>query len=201
MKQTLFLLRSNRGVTFVEMLVVTGISMVLFASIFTVNLLARQTFEFSTTFMDIHGGTRMGMDWMTKDVRWANQVLSSIKIKGTTYRTADDEIVLEIPSIDGNGDVIEGTSDYIAYHLNASDPTILERTIDADHASDRTDETRTISNNVNTLNFSSDGTGLSSVGDVTSLTQVEVSFTTRKTASSGEIVDDSLNSVVELRND
>jgi len=201
MRNFFFPLRSNRGVTLVELLVALGISVLLFASVFTVNLMARQTFEFSANFVDVHGGTRMGMDWMAKDVRWANQILSSIVIGSDTYTTADDELVLEIPSIDNSGIVIEGTSDYVVYHLNASDETILERIIDADATSSRSDETRTISNNVNTIAFSSNGTGLGSIVDVTSLTQVEVNLTTQKTALSGKVVNDDLNSVIELRND
>jgi hypothetical protein len=193
-------LRSRRGISLVEVLVAVGISTLLFASVFTVNLLARQTFEFSSTYMDTHSGTRIGMDWMTQDVRWANQILSSITINSVLYTTANDVLVLEIPSIDGNDDVISGTNDYVVYHLNADDATILERTVDADAASSRADETRTITNNVDTLSFSSNGTALASVADVTSLTQIEVALSTQKTASSGKVVNDSLNSVIDFRN-
>jgi Tfp pilus assembly protein PilW len=190
----------NRAATLVEMMVAVAIGILLFAIVTTIVLLARQSFEFSTTFIDIHGGARTAMDWMIRDIRWANQILSSVTIDTQAYATADNGLVLEIPSIDSSGNVITGTNDYVVYHLNTSDPTVLERIIDANVTSSRTDMTRTIAGNVNALSFSSSGTGLGSVSDVTSLTQVEVSLTTRKTASSGAVVDDSLNSAIELRN-
>lgn len=193
-------LRSRRGVSLVEILVAVGISSLLLASVSTINLLASQTSEYGTTYMATHAGTRQGIDWMTQDIRWANQILSSITISSTLYTTADDTIVLEIPSIDSSGNVIAETNDYVVYHLNSEDNTILERILDAHEDSSRSDATKTIAQNVSALGFSANGTGLASVSDVTVLSQVEIALTTQKTAASGKLVNDSLNSVIDFRN-
>jgi len=214
-------LRSKRGVSLVEVMASLGISVLLYASVFTVNLMARQTYDFSSTFMDVHGGgTRLSMDRMTSDIRGANQVLSSITITSATYTasditlpvthtTADNVLVLDIPSIDSNGDVIVGVSDYVVYYYydpdnSAPGPWILERIIDADATSSRSDGARMISDEIegdtDTLKFRSGGTGLSDIGDVTSITKIEVALTAKDTSLSGRDVDDSLNSIIRLRN-
>jgi Tfp pilus assembly protein PilW len=190
----------KRGLTFVELIVAVGISTVLMATVFTITLMARQAYEASTIFVDICGGARIGMDWISRDLRWSSQVLSNITIDTQTYATADNELVLEIPSIDGSGDVITGTSDYVVYHLNTTHPARLERILDADSTSSRSDEAHVITNNMNALFFSSGGTGLGSIADYSTLTQVEAALATRKTASSGRVVGYSLNSVIKLRN-
>lgn len=191
---------NNKGFSLAELMVALGLGVFMLSAVLSLNVLAKESFTIGTAFMDIHGSARKTMDWMTKDIRWAEQVVSSHTIGAQTYTTGDSEIILQVPSIDGSGDVITTSDDYIIYHVNSSDSTQLERIVDADSASSRSDETKILINDLNSLNFSSSGTGLSSVSDVTSLTNVEVGFSTSKTPAQGKSVSESLNSVVELRN-
>jgi hypothetical protein len=192
----------RHGSTLVELMVSVGIGLFLFAAVFVIDILAKNTFEFSLSFIEINSGARVAMDWLTKDIRWADHVVDSRTVGSKTYATADDEIIFEIPSIDGSGNIISGTYDYVIYHLDDTVKTKikLERIIDVDVLSSRVNGARIITGNINTLNFSSGGIGLSSIGDVTTLTQIEIALAAGRTASSGQVINQNLSSVVELRN-
>jgi prepilin-type N-terminal cleavage/methylation domain-containing protein len=170
----------KRGFTLMEVLVAVSIAVFTLAVIISLYLASQQSFTMGTTFLEVHGGARVAMDWMVKDIRWATQASTP----------AIDELSLEIPSIDGSGDIIDidNTFDYITYQLNATDPTRLERTVNADALSSRVDETRIIANNVSSITFNSSGSNIA------------IALTTSRTVLGGRTLQETLNSTVELRN-
>lgn len=192
--------RNHKAMTLVELLVVVGISVAVLAAIMVIDLLVRRTFSFNTAFINVHSQARTAMDWLSRDIRWATQIRSDVIIDSVTYTTGDDELVLEVPSIDSDGNIIPGVVDYIVYFLDSTDTSKLTRIIDADDSSSRTDGNHTLALNINDLEFSSGGTALSSVADVTSVSKIDIDLETRQVATSGEVATEFLNSTVKLRN-
>lgn len=192
--------RSKIGYTLSEVLVAAVISVLLLGAIFMSQILGRQIFDLSSAFVDVNSKARIAMDWMVRDARWANQIAASRTFGVETYSTGDSVLILEIPAINGSGDVLDSIYDYFVYYLDPLDSAVLKRTVDADAASSRSNGTRTVANNVNALVFSSGGTGLSSVADVTAVTKLQISLTTLGSAAGMRTVSEQLNTEVDLRN-
>ncbi len=190
---------SQKGYTLSEVLISVTIGIILLGALLMIQLLGRNTFDLSMAFVDVNGKAKTAMDWMRKDIHWANQLVASKTIDAQEYTTGDDELIMEMPAINPSGDVLDGVSDYIVYYLDSTDPKILKRSLDAAPLSSRSNETRIIANNVGALNFSSSGVGLSSVADVTAVTKVEIFLSTQ--GSSGlQTLTEQFNTDVELRN-
>jgi type II secretory pathway component PulJ len=192
------IVHSHKGVSLAELLAALSIAIVLAASILSLYIFAQRVFVHGETFYEVHGDVRMALEWMSRDIRWATRPINS----RSSYATNTDELILEVPSVDSSGDVIdiETTFDYIIYHLDGADPPNLQRTVDADTASSRSDETRTVANNVDSLNFSSGGSLLGSIGDVTPLTEIVIDISTSKFVIDAWTHDESRSTAVELRN-
>ncbi len=191
-------LRANRGFTLVEVLIALGLSTIVLGLVFSIYIGQQRNFLVGNSYINIHQDARMAMDWMAKDIRWGIELLPS----HGAYSTSNSCVVLKIPSIDSAGDVIDidNDHDYLIYKLNTSDPSKLERTIDAkDGVSSRADETRTVAENISSLTFSYNGTGLSSVADLSTVTDIETALTTFTTVPPVSL-SDRLNTTVMLRN-
>ncbi len=190
---------NKKGYTLSEVLISVTIGIILLGALLMIQLLGRNTFDLSVAFVDVNSKAKTAMDWMSKDIHWANQLAASRTIDVEEYTTGDDELIMEIPAINPSGDILEDVNDYIVYYRDSTDSRILKRTMDANAASSRVNGTRVIANNVNTLNFSSSGAGLSSLADVTAVTKVEIFLSTQ--GSSGlQTLTEQFNTDVELRN-
>ncbi len=190
------------GLTLLELVVAVSLAMLLTGVAMSLYLVSQQGVAVGNASSEIHGNARLAMDWITRDIRWGRQLISSRMIGTETYNTGDSELILQIPAINGSGNIIDidNSFDYVVYHLDDSDPTVLERIVDANAASSRSDETHVVSRNVNSFSLSSGGIGLSSVPDVTALSEVAVQVNTRKVVSGNRTANETLDSIVELRN-
>jgi Tfp pilus assembly protein PilW len=187
------------GFTLTELLVAIGMGIIVIGAIFSFYLYNQQSFTSASAYVEINTAARLAMDWMSRDLRWAQQLITNKTINSQYYITGTEEIILKIPSIDSSGDIIDGVFDYVVYHLSQSDSTKLERIIDANALSSRVDETRIIANNISSLTFSSAGTELSNIPDVTTLTNVAIELTTSKVASR-RTLSQTVSSTIKLRN-
>ena len=118
-----------RGFTLVELLVAIGLSTMFAGVVMSLYLVSRQSLEIGNASSEIHASARLAMDWMSKDIRWGKRIRASRLVGTQTYTTGDSELILEIPSIDANENIIDinTTFDYIIYHRDGSDPTQLQR--------------------------------------------------------------------------
>jgi len=190
---------SRSGFTLVELLLSLGVASILLAVIMSMSVSSQQLFALGSVFSDIHAEVRISMDYMKRDIMGATRMMNSYG----GYTTTSSSIILEIPSVDVNGNVIDINNDfdYITYALNSGDPTQLDRIIDASASSSRADETQIFARNVDTLLFSSGGTVLSSIGDVSGLTQVDITLILLKAVpGNSDPLQETLSSKVKLRN-
>ncbi|MCK4244216.1 MAG: prepilin-type N-terminal cleavage/methylation domain-containing protein [Candidatus Omnitrophica bacterium] len=173
--------RKRTGFTLVEIMVSVVLASFILGVILFLYLGSQRSFDSSRTYLDIYADARLALDWMSKDIKWATQVLSA----WGGYTTSTNCLVLEIPSIDTNRDIIPDEYDYLIYQLNLAN---LERIMDAyGTGSSRIDNTNVIANNISSLIFSSAGT------------YVAIELTASRTRLN-RTYQETLNSVVKLRN-
>ncbi len=193
-------LMNSQGFSLAEMMVTAVIGLMVMVAVLGMDILVKQNYLVGATLLEIQGGSRNAMDWMYKDILVASQLEDAITIDGENYLTQDNQLILRIPSIDDDSEVIDDTFDYVVYHLIENTSLSLSRIIDADVASSRTDESRIITDNINDLNFTYEGTQLSEIDDVTTLSNVGIELALNKTTPLGTEVEEALSIVAKLRN-
>jgi hypothetical protein len=147
---------------------------------------------------DVLRDNRHVLNYISRDIKGATQVVPSWDV----YATSTDCLILQVPSLDSNGLIIDVDSqfDYIIYLLNSEYPNRLERIIDAnDGVSSRTDSSRTIATRVNSFQLSSGGIELSGVADFSQVACVDVTLVASQNLL-GRTFQETLKTGVKLRN-
>ena len=185
--------KNKNGFTIIEVIVASFIGMIILAAALVLLSVGQRCFVTGIGFADIHSEARKTMDRIARDIRWATRVMAG---------SDNDTLILEIPSIDAQGDIIDidATYDYVTYRLNPADLTELERVVQADAASSRANETLTIANDVSAIEYSSGGVVLSAIAGVTALTDVSIDVTTTRNMVGGWTLDEAHVSSAHLRN-
>jgi prepilin-type N-terminal cleavage/methylation domain-containing protein len=178
--------KGSQAFTLVEVLVaalITGILSTIIAGVF---LSAKNGYIANDSALEVHADARQAMDWMVRDIKWANQAIGSVNIGGTVYSTGLNELVLNIPSVDGSGDIRAGFFDTVVYTLNGTD---LMRIVDPDPVSARVARNDTVANNVNNLRFTLNPDN------------IQVAINTQKTVLNGRVLNDAVVTAVSFRNE
>ena len=188
----------EEGFTLVETLVATSLGVAALGLMLSIYIGMQKNFIVGNSYINIHQDARMAMDWLTRDIRWAVQLLPS----HGAYTTSDNCIVFQVPSIDAAGNVIDvhNDHDFIIYNLTADTPAKLERTVDAKNGvSSRIDETRTVADNISSLGFSYNGTALSGIGNLSAVSYLEIALTTGTTVTGVDLTD-TISTTAKFRN-
>jgi len=191
---------NKKGFTLVEVMFSTVIGVIILGMVMILYVGVNNSMTMGLALMEINSDGRLAMDRIVRDVRWATQVVTSRTVTSTNYVTGDDELIIEIPSIDSSGDVIASTYDYVIYTLDASDSTRLRKIVDPDVSSNRNSLDQIIAENINSFALSSGGTALGSVGSLSSVSSLEIALIVNKQPLLNKTVTETINSDVELRN-
>jgi len=189
-----------KGTTLIEVIMASALGTIILSSILVLHMLVRENFIIGSTALEIHSGARTAIDRVSRDIRRANRLVATRTFGGTAYTTNNRTIILEIPSIDSNGDIIQGQYDYIAYRSRLG---ILEKAVEATAPSTSVvfnGTTQTITPNLKNFRLSSGGTGLTGMANVTILDNIDILIETEKTPLLSKTVTESLNSNVKIRN-
>jgi len=162
------------GHTIAELIVGSAIAILAFVVLFYISFTLQDNIDITSGVLGISERGRFAIDRISKHIREAKSIVS---LHGA-YSTDNDTIVLELPSINASGDVIDPDKyfDYVIYTLQSDN---ILRIVDANVASSRKNSTETVTGNVDTLLFSSQGVGLSSYADKSSINTVTVKIITR----------------------
>lgn len=157
---------------------------------------SQRRFSDGTLRSDVLENARYPIAWIARDVQSATAVAAS----WSTYTTSDSLLVLQLPSVDANGLIIDKTihSDYIVYQILDGR---LQRVIDAKNGtSSRTDGNRNLSDHVVGLTFAyyDDNDAVLSAGFATAAS-VKVTVTDRQKGFLRDF-EESLTSKFKLRN-
>lgn len=187
-----------KGLTLVELLVVLALSALIILALVTLYTSGQRYFINQDAQAKVLREGRYVLDWIARDIKEAVQVVPS----WNGYTTSTSCLVLKVPSVDENGLIldIQNHFDYIIYRRKPDDPKRLERILDAnDGVSALTDDTRQLAERVDAFLLSSEGEGLSSVGDLSTVSSIDIALSTRQTRQ-GRDFQETLNTVVKLRN-
>jgi len=186
------------GLTFVELLVAVAIISLILLGLVTLNTSGQRYFITQSTRVDILRDGRYALNWISRDIKEAIKVLSSWDI----YATSTSCLVLQVPSVDANGLIIdiENDFDHVIYRLNPQYPSKLEKIVDGkDGVSSRVDDSRAIVESINSFLLSSEGVELSSVSDFSQVSNIDIALTTRQSRF-GRAYRETFNTGVKLRN-
>jgi type II secretory pathway pseudopilin PulG len=186
------------GFSLAEVLVTLLLSISVIGSVTSVYFSQQRSFLVATSFLDVRNDARQAMEHMVRDIRWAVDLVPS---KGS-YVTGGSCIVLKVPSINDEGDVIdiESNFDYFVYQLNGSD---LERIVtDVDASSVRTNGSSTVANNVDSLSFTFKDENNNTTGTPADAYGLDISLAVGKTAvaAAGTRATERLATTVKFRN-
>jgi type II secretory pathway pseudopilin PulG len=187
-----------KGITLVEVLITVTIVSFMILAMLSLYLAGQRYYMNGTARSDVLRDNRQVLNYISRDVKEAIQVVQSWDI----YATSTECIILQVPSLDSNGLIIDIDSqfDYIVYRLNSEYPNRLERIIDAnDGVSNRVDGSRTIATRVNSFQLGSGGIELSGVADFSQVACVDVTLITTQNQL-GRTFQETLSTGVKLRN-
>ncbi len=153
-----------RGFTLIESIMVAAIaaSMCIALGLLTFNFTTLSNYE--SALSQSSGSATTLMREVEALIAPADMIVSSRTFSGTLYTSDANALILEIPSIDGTGNVIANTYDYaVIYRTGATVYRILE----ADPLSVRGGGTKQLSSTVSALSFAYNNTTISLASVVT----------------------------------
>jgi type II secretory pathway pseudopilin PulG len=187
-----------KGITLVEVLVTVTIVSFMILAMLSIYVAGQRYFMNGSARSDVLRDNRHVLNYVSRDVKEAIQVVPAWDV----YATSTECIILQVPSLDSNGLIIDIDSqfDYIVYRLNSAYPNRLERIIDAnDGVSSRVDNNRTIATRVNSFQLSSGGVELSGIADFSQVGCVDITLIATQNQM-GRTFQETLSTGVKLRN-
>ena len=183
-----------------EVLLAAILGLVLLTAVYSLHLVTEQSFQVGESSIELMGGANQALEIFERDIRAADQLVNSRTIDAESYATGTEQLILELPSIDSSGNIINGTHDYIVYFRDPLKLSGLIRKIDANIASSRTSGERLILNNIDTFAFQSEGTNLSDVSNLNTVNNIEVACGLKKWLWQSRGVDWNANYKIRMRN-
>jgi prepilin-type N-terminal cleavage/methylation domain-containing protein len=183
-------MKKHRAFTLLEVLVTLGIFAVMLVVLINFYVSTNSQFAYEREYVTVARGTDDIIDTVGDHVRPANQVLASYAFATGIRQSTTTSLVLSIPSITSNGQIIIGSYDYVAFY---SSGTKAYRLIEAAAGSARRSGTRLLSENVSTITFAYDSS------DFTQVRAVTVSASSSGTAK-GQPLTHALSQELYLRN-
>jgi prepilin-type N-terminal cleavage/methylation domain-containing protein len=160
------MVHNQKGFTLVELMAATVITVLFAGALYGVFSAMRDEMWRQNIYYDTNRAVRHGLELVSRDVKEALRIEPAWG--GDT--TANTVLILRLPSIDNNGEPtnINSQFDYVTYKLDSADPTKLVRSLDVlggvSAREGGTDKTGSlVAKKIQTLLFSSGGTGLSSL--------------------------------------
>ncbi|MBU4375910.1 MAG: hypothetical protein KKD29_00345 [Candidatus Omnitrophica bacterium] len=182
----------ENGLTLIELLVATLIGTLVFMVLFYVSFTIQENINISSGILGITESGRLATSYISNDARQAKLLTSY-----SSYSTNNTTLVLEIPVANTSGTIIG--SDMIVYALDSADPTKLRRIVYATAGSPRSDSNKIVAEDVDTLLFSSYGTGLSSIASPGTVKLLTMKIIT-KTNAAGVVRVNEIITSASLRN-
>ena len=132
----------TRGATLLELSVSLGIATLVFMIVGGIFIAQGRYFAIEDATAETQYNAFQIMDTVGLYASSARAVTGSRTINGTAYVSGTATVILELPSIEADGDVIAGSYDYVALGLYGPSPERFVVDIDAATGSDRVDATQ-----------------------------------------------------------
>lgn len=144
-------------------------------------------------YNELNANSTIAISKISKNVRQASRVVDATTINFTNYSTDHDTLILELPSIDSDQEIISDSYDYLVYFIDPADSTKLKSDIEPSGGSSRSSGEGLISEFVESITFNYNET------DYLSINEVEIVMVTAQSAGHTE-QRMTIQSSVKLRN-
>ena len=190
----------KNGLSVLELVIALGILVLIMGGAISLDINYNMIFRLGVAYLDMQNNARQTLDWLTNDARWATQIVSAFG----GYATSASSVVLQVPSVNAAGLVIDDTYDYIIFRLNG---TNVQRIVVVNVASSRDATTKTLASGCTSLVFrdSSGGALLSalSAAQLAGLSSFNASTTLTRTVlmqNGARNITETISSTVRFRN-
>lgn len=153
----------HRGVSLLEIVVVIGIAVFIFFIIADIFIAHNRLFHIQSVLADTEINNFFALNRMQKIIKSADRALVNKTINSIQYNASDNTLILEMPSIDNNQNIIPDTFDYAIFHLDPQDSAKLILSMEANAGSSRYSGDTLISSFVDKIIFSYDANDFSKV--------------------------------------
>lgn len=147
----------NQGFSFAESLIAIAILVLVLLAILFVYMNFSRVNSFQQATMKTAESVRTAANEMQKAVLQSRKIAESHSFSGNSYSTDADTLVLEIPAIDGSGNILDGEYDYMVFYTSG---TNLYKRVDADADSDRQSGLNQLSDVISSIAFTYDNADL-----------------------------------------
>lgn len=163
----------KRGFTLIETIITIGISVLALIALASLVLTFNSMYGYQQAFMTAAGSAGSAMNALEAAVLPSNQVLASHSFSGTTYSSSATVLVLELPAMNGSGNIVAGVKDYIAFY--ATGAALYRRTL-AGAGSVRVSGTKQLSTTLNSISFTYNDPDFTKVTSVTADVQTQAQY-------------------------
>jgi hypothetical protein len=168
--------RAHKGVSLIEFLIVISIFIITIVLVFQVFASLNKEYKVLVSYLSAYLKGREVIDRISKDCRIAIRVMDS----HAGYTTADNCLVLKVPSIDGSNNIVDVNNefDYIIYRIQGGD---LWKVVLPGSSSLREAFNGVLRRSMHSLYITSAGTPLSSIAHKSSITTLTLRVTFTET--------------------
>ena len=115
------LMHDNRGIGLMESIAVIGIMTIILVMVSQIFAVSYDVFIKQSARTDNETSAVIAARVISDMTRDSSVIQSSRTINGTTYTTSANTLVLQMPTIDSNNNVVTGSYDYIAFFQSLYD--------------------------------------------------------------------------------
>lgn len=107
---------SEKGVTLVELLIASSIAVIIGALLLAVLINSAGIFYKQTSRVNQGLNSNDALNLVRQSIKESNGAAASYQVDSKTYISSSNELILKIPSIDAQGNVISETYDYFVFY-------------------------------------------------------------------------------------
>lgn len=149
----LFLNKKTKGLSLLETVIYTFIGILIIIVISEIFVNQSNLGQKRTSQSDLEKSAGSGIENIKTAVQGARTVVLSRPFGNIAYTSDEDTLILEIPSVNGSGNIISGSYDYMVFFIDPLDSSLLKATTEPATGSARPGNTRIISSSVSTVEF------------------------------------------------
>ena len=181
---------SKLGFSFVEAIFAAAILIFVLTAFIVLYLNFSKSYNRQQAEIKMGDSAREAVKELQNNALQTDQIMTSHNFSGTVYSTGQHTLVLEVPSVDGSGNIVSDKHDYVVFYLTGKN---LYRLVQADAASSRPSGLNQISDAVATLTFAYNNADLAKADKIDADVQMQ-------TISGGQTISYSLHQEIYLRN-
>lgn len=174
--------QARRGATLLELAVAIAVTAIMFTILGAVFIAQGRFSAIHDAIAETQLASFNALDATGLYTASARAIVASAVINSVSYTTGNDLVVLELPSIDSNEDIVASTYDYVAIGVDPSATNTFIVDLDANAASARADLTRKITDMVDKAIFRYNTV------DATSANTIELFVRTSKDARGSSVM-------------